>query len=135
MLLKKTTPSVHLSAKSMATRIPINIHNNESWKPLVSVDLSHAATLDAQRSITTKKVSYHQLPSINIISGPHDTTHQKRYKLLLRAGCSHASTEKSMLTTMDRSNRSPSARFSSHWKLVSSARDKRARTPVSRLIQ
>ena len=40
---------------------------------LVSVDLSHAATLDPQRSITTK-VSYHQLPSVmlsQVLYCPH----------------------------------------------------------------
>ena len=41
----------------------MNIYSKELWKPLVSVDLSHAATLDPQRLITTK-VSYHQLSAI-----------------------------------------------------------------------
>ena len=49
--------------------IPSNIKSNELWIPLVSVDLSHAASLDPQRSNTTNKVSYNQLPSVVLSSG------------------------------------------------------------------
>ena len=50
----KTQADLHVRPQ-----IPTNIHTKELWKPNVSVDLSHAATLDPQRLITTTKVSYH----------------------------------------------------------------------------
>ena len=62
-------------------QMPINILNNDLWKPLASVDLSHATTLDPQLSSTTKKVSYHQLSSFERSEFLIDTSQKKSLRV------------------------------------------------------